>query len=148
MNIPDIAGAVSDKGSLRQALEKIQEWATALEDAIGVDPLPKLAQATRGTVQTVLPPPLCAFTVEEAPGGFIVAITLHPNIRGLVLHEIKTSETIPFGSSITVTAYPLNPATRIPLLSVDPLYFQLRSKYLTSDLNAIQTTPESVTPGP
>jgi hypothetical protein len=106
-----------------------------------------LAPAQGGKIR-VAPPPLNTLAVEGSEGIFTVVITLSSDSIGPELHEIKTSDTLPFLSSTTVVTYPQTPQTRFELATPgETKYFQLRSRYYTSDFNKPVVTSAAVESG-
>lgn len=141
MTLPELDAAAGGSKALRRALKDIQDYLTLMEQALGLDP--HFQPATKGdrtSIQTVQVPPRMPFTVEAVPGGYIVDITLPKEIRGPVLHEIKSSLTLPFLASVSVNTEPLNPSTKVFISGTQARYFQLRSRYLTSNFNAPQVS--------
>lgn len=134
MNIDELNGAANKNSALRRALLSIQTWATALENRIGVEAIPKASVSKSG--KGVEAPPLCSFTVDGATGRFIITIVVPKSVSGPVVHQIKTSSTLPFASSTDVITYPDNPATIVEIYEGNVTKFiQVRSRYYTSDYN-------------
>ena len=137
MKIEDIEGASRLDGSaIRRALQKLQNWATGMELAIGVDPL-----APTGSRVRTAPPPLARLTVYGGSGRFVLSIDLPPDAIGPMLHEIKSSDTVPLAASTDIVTFPINPATYTEILAPNiTRYFQIRSRYYTSDFNQPKIT--------
>ncbi len=121
---------------LRRALQRIQDWCSGVERAVGIDPLAQAKGGVGAGAVRVAPPPAATLTVVGGGGTFAVAIDLPDNVTGPVINELKVSATVPFKGSSTVNKYPLNPATYLTInIPNTTFYFQLRSRYYTSDFN-------------
>lgn len=132
MKLEEIDSASRGHAPLRRLLQKIQEWATGMEQATGVGPLPP----AQGGVPRVAPPPKSQLSVNGTSGRFEISIVLAEDLIGPVIHEIKISETLPFIASTTVETLPENPSTSVVIFDPNVTkYFQLRSRYYTSDWN-------------
>jgi hypothetical protein len=137
MVLSELDAAAKSNPSLRRVLQQIQDWMTGTEQAVGIAPL---APAQGGKVRQA-PPPQATLAVSGADGRFEIKITLPAAAIGPMLHEIKYSETVPFASSTTVVTLPSTPDTVIQVFcpSSDASgirrYFQMRSRYFTSDFN-------------
>lgn len=143
MKIEDLEGAIKGNNSLKRALQYIEKWGSALEKRLGVEAIPQASIANEGV--GVLPPPLCPFTVSGASGRFIITINVPDSVKGPVVHQIKTSSSVPFSNSTDVITYPDNPATMIEIYEGDVTKFiQLRSRYYTSDYNKPQVNSGTV----
>jgi hypothetical protein len=138
LKIEDLEGTSQGRpGSVRRAFNSVQSYLTSLEKALGFSP----DAAPGGGKLRVAPPPLCSFMVTGMGGRYIVEITLHPDLTGPVLHELKSSDTLPVKGSDTVETYPENPATYIEItLPNTSKYFQLRTRYYTSEFNQPQVS--------
>lgn len=146
MKINDLDGAAKNNSGLRRALLYIETWATALETKIGVEAISVASNANKG--KGVAPPPLCSFTAQGATGRFIITITVPSSVAGPVVHQIKTSSTLPFAASPDVITYPDNPSTIVEIYEGDVSKFiQVRSRYYTSDYNAPVVTISNASAG-
>lgn len=135
MTIEEIEAAADSNPALRRVLTRIESWATAMELETGVNPL----AAPTGGRKRVAPPPSATMVVNGGNGRFTIVITNPPGVTGTLLHEIKSSLTIPIISSNSIITY--GPAPDVlgeVLVANETRFFQIRSRYQTSDFNQPQ----------
>lgn len=143
MKLEEVEAAAGRNPALRRLLTKAENWMTGMEKVLGVTP-----DSVPGKPQRTAQPPLSDYTVEGANGFFVVEVTLNPSLKGPVLHRVKTSNTLPFASSVSVTTYPDAPDSRIVIPALGgsaTKYFQLESRYYTSDFNRPVFIKDAVT---
>lgn len=144
MKIPELEAAASGNPALRRVLTKIQSWTEEVEKGIGFAPF-GTGKAGR---KRVIPPPLAGMIVEGLDGHFQVQITPPESATGTMFHEVKSSTTIPFVASQDVISHGVSPEGHLDIILPNSTrYFQLRSRYSTSDFNQPQPTTDAIFSG-
>ena len=130
---------------LRDMLSRIIDQINVFSSSMGVDVV--AAQQAKHSQRTQVPQ-LASMTVTGDDGHFSVQIFSPFDVNGEVYHEIQSSATPTFTTSLTLETYGPSPATaRIINLPASTRYWRWRSKYADSPFNAWQNYPTAVYSG-
>lgn len=131
----DLEDAAKGNPSARRFYDRMVDWINAAENQLGIDPL----HTTQLTPDRFAPPPLASFEVVGANGLFTVTIINPSGVDIPLLHNLQSSETVPFETSQTVVDYGIS--TQLSLIVTDPgktYYWRLRSRYPSGQFNRWQ----------
>lgn len=144
MKISSLEGASRDNSDLRRALSSIQDYLTLLSDAIGIDP--NAAQQVRSK-KRVPPPPSASLSVTGSNGRFHISINA-PDVDGVLIHQVRMSDALPFHDATVVTDLKASPAAELDVfLPNTEMFFAVRSRFQNSAFNSWTFLTGSVSSG-
>jgi hypothetical protein len=141
----DIEGAARNNPQLRALLKALIDQANLQAQNIGTDPV-AAQQSSRN--QRVALPGLAELVVTGDNGNFYLTLVNPERANGIIYHEVQSSTTLPFTTSLDLSTYGPSPATARTVNDPSQTkYWRWRSKYANSEFNRWQQLPDAVFSG-